>query len=154
MPNRLSELKTAYRIKMAYGENINIVLCRSYERHKPRQLRKYTTFHLALFVKLAEPALNVPHDGTFDLGSLALNSCHRQVLHKNTVFKKLNIFSSPGQYMKTPSCCTIFSTLSDKWQDFRKNVLNIKYVLNFSTNFAWNISHCKKNSAINYHKCT
>jgi hypothetical protein len=49
----------------------------------------------------------------------------------------------------------IFSTLSHKRHVFRKKVIEHKmYVLIFSTNFVWNISHSKKNSVRYYHKCT
>jgi hypothetical protein len=41
---------------------------------------------------------------------------------------------------------------SHKWYDFRKNVLNIKCVLIFSTTFVKIISHSKKNLVRYYHK--
>ena len=50
-----------------------------------------------------------------------------------------------------------FSTLSHKLHDFRKKKKVTEYkmcVLTFSTNFVWNISHSRKNSARRYHKCT
>jgi len=45
------------------------------------------------------------------------------------------------------SGCTVFSTLSRKWHDFRekKALLNIKDVLIFTTIFVCNISHSNKN---------
>jgi predicted histidine transporter YuiF (NhaC family) len=47
-----------------------------------------------------------------------------------------------------------FSTLSHKFYDFRKNVIERKmWVLIFSKNCVWNISHSKKNSARCYNKC-
>jgi hypothetical protein len=46
-----------------------------------------------------------------------------------------------------------FSTLSHKRHDFRKKVIERKMcVLTFCTNFVWNVSHSKKNSA-RCHKC-
>ena len=51
------------------------------------------------------------------------------------------------------SGCTIFSTLSHKWHNFRrKRLLNTNCVLIFSATFVWNISHSKKNSARYYHR--
>ena len=48
----------------------------------------------------------------------------------------------------------MFSTLSHKLQDFRKNVTEHKMcVLIFSTPFVWNISHSKKNWARYDQKC-
>jgi hypothetical protein len=48
-----------------------------------------------------------------------------------------------------------FSTLSHKRHDFRKKVIKHKMCfLIFSTTFVWNNSHCKKNWARYYHKCT
>jgi hypothetical protein len=48
---------------------------------------------------------------------------------------------------------TIFSTLSHKRYDFRKNVTAHKmYILIFSTTFISNISYSKKNSARYFHK--
>jgi hypothetical protein len=48
-----------------------------------------------------------------------------------------------------------FSRLSHKWHDFREKVFECKMcVLIFFTNFLWNISTSKKNSARYYHKCT
>jgi len=52
-----------------------------------------------------------------------------------------------------------FSTLSYKRQDFRGKKYHKMSVLTFSTNFVWNISHCKKTRAryiINVHlpSCT
>jgi hypothetical protein len=53
------------------------------------------------------------------------------------------------------SGCSIFSTLSHKWHDFRKKLLNIKYMFwFFYTSFVRNLSHSKKNSARCYHKRT
>jgi len=54
------------------------------------------------------------------------------------------------------SGCTIFSTVSHKWHDFRrkKNVIEHKMrVLIFSTIFIWNISHSKKKWARYDQKC-
>jgi hypothetical protein len=49
-----------------------------------------------------------------------------------------------------------FSTLSHKRHDFlKKKVIEHKMcVLILSTNFVWNISHYKTNSARYYHVCT
>jgi hypothetical protein len=48
-----------------------------------------------------------------------------------------------------------FSTLSHKWHDFRKQVMEHKMsVFIVSTTFEWNISHSKKNWARYFHKCT
>jgi hypothetical protein len=48
-----------------------------------------------------------------------------------------------------------FPSLSNKWHDWRKKVMEHKLrVLIFPTNFVWNISHSKKNSARYFHKCT
>jgi hypothetical protein len=48
-----------------------------------------------------------------------------------------------------------FFTLPHKRHNFRKNAIEYKMcVLIFSTTFAWNISHSKKNSARHCHKCT
>ena len=51
-------------------------------------------------------------------------------------------------------CSTIFSTLANKWHDFRKKVTQCKmWVLIFSTTFIWNITHSKKKWARYDHKC-
>jgi hypothetical protein len=47
-----------------------------------------------------------------------------------------------------------FSTLSHKMHDFREKAIEHKmYEFIFSTNFAWNISHFKKNWARYDEKC-
>ena len=47
-----------------------------------------------------------------------------------------------------------FSKLSHNFMILWKKVIEHKmYVLFLSTNFAWNISHSKKNSVGYYHKC-
>jgi hypothetical protein len=59
--------------------------------------------------------------------------------------------------LSSVACPTVpyFSTLSHKRHDFRKNVIEHKMcVLILSTNFVWNISHPKKNSARYYNRCT
>jgi hypothetical protein len=58
--------------------------------------------------------------------------------------------------LSSVACLAVqFSTLPHKQHDFqKKKLLNIKYVLNFSTTFAWNISHCIENSARYCRKCT
>ena len=56
--------------------------------------------------------------------------------------------------LSSVACLTVpyFSTLSHKLHDFRKKqLLNIKCVLIFSTTCVWNISHSKKNLT-RYHK--
>jgi hypothetical protein len=46
-----------------------------------------------------------------------------------------------------------FFTLSEKQNDFRKKVLNVKCVFwFFCRTFVWNVSHCKKNPARYCHK--
>jgi hypothetical protein len=45
-----------------------------------------------------------------------------------------------------------FSTLSHKWHNFWKNLLNIQCVLIFSTNFVWKIYHSKENLKTDHHK--
>jgi len=61
------------------------------------------------------------------------------------------------RFILSPVTCLsgpYFSTLSHKWQDFRKKVIEKKCVLILSTTFIRDISHLKKNSARYYHKCT
>jgi hypothetical protein len=55
----------------------------------------------------------------------------------------------------SPGClprCTIFFTLSHKRHDFREEMSNIKFVLNFYSSFISNIYQSNKNSA-RYRKC-
>ena len=47
-----------------------------------------------------------------------------------------------------------FSTLSHKLLHGRKKLLNTKCILVFCTSSVWNISHCKRNPAIYFHKWT
>ena len=52
-----------------------------------------------------------------------------------------------------PLTVPYFPTLSDKGQDFRKNVTDYEtHVLSFSAAFVWNIYYFKKNRARYFHK--
>jgi hypothetical protein len=60
-----------------------------------------------------------------------------------------------GIIFSSLTCLSYFSTLSHKRQDFRGGeLLNIKCVLIFSTNFVQNTSRSQKDSARYYVKCT
>jgi hypothetical protein len=59
-------------------------------------------------------------------------------------------------FLLWPAYLQYFSTLSHKRHDFRKKLLNIKYVFlvsSFSKTFVWNISHSKKNGVRYDQKC-
>ena len=93
-------------------------------------------------------------------------SCNHCCRGKAIILHILSVWLLPRLSSMQSACAVLHSCLWPAWfyqvflrclingMIFEKTFLNIKYGFGFSTSFAWNNSHYKKNSARYYHKCT